>query len=123
MPIELHTEHENLLVVKASGKLTKDDYATFLPEVDQLIKEQHKINILFDMHDLHGWEAAAAWEDTKFAFHHFRDIERLAVIGEKRWQKAMTVICKPFTRAEVRYFTRQQSDEAHQWLQAQPAAH
>ena len=122
MPIELQTEHENLLVVKVSGKLTKDDYATFLPKVDQLIKEQHKINILFDMHDFHGWEFAAAWEDTKFAFHHFRDIVRLAVIGEKRWQKEMAVVCMLFTRAEVRFFMRQQSEVAHHWLQAQPAA-
>jgi hypothetical protein len=122
MPIELQTEHENLLVVKVSGKLTKDDYAVFLPKVDQLVKEQHKISILFDMHDFHGWEVTAAWEDTKFAFHHFRDIERLAVIGEKPWQKAMAVVCKPFTRAEVRYYTHDQSEHAYQWLQVQPAA-
>jgi hypothetical protein len=81
MPLELHTEHENLLVVIATGKLTKEDYAAFLPKVNEMIKEQKKINILFDMHDFHGWEAAA-WEDTKFALHHFSDIERLAVVGE-----------------------------------------
>ena len=122
MPIELQTEHENLLVVRASGKLTKDDYAALLPKVDQLITEHHKINILFDMHDFHGWEVAAAWEDTKFAFDHFRDIERLAVVGEKPWQKAMAVICKPFTQAEVRYYTHEQSDQARQWLEVPPAA-
>jgi len=122
MSLELSIEHENLLVVHASGKLTKEDYAAFLPTVDQLIQEHHKINILFDMHDFHGWEAAAAWEDTKFAWHHFRDIERLAVIGEKRWQRGMAVICKPFTRAEVRYFTHAQGEQAREWLQALPAA-
>jgi hypothetical protein len=123
MALELQTEHENLLVVKVSGKLTKADYAAFLPKVNTLIKEHSKISILFDMHDFHGWEAAAAWEDTKFTFRHFHDIERLAIVGETRWQKAMAVVCKPFTRAEVRYFTREQGDEAHQWASAQPATH
>ena len=122
MPIELQTEHENLLVVRASGKLTKDDYAALLPQVDRLIEEHYKISILFDMRDFHGWELAAAWEDTKFAFHHFRDIERLAVVGEKPWQKVMAVVCKPFTRAEVRYYAHEQSEQAHQWLQAPRAA-
>ena len=121
MSLELHTEHEHLLIVRATGRLTKDDYVAFLPKVDQLIKDQLKISILFELHDFHGWDIAAAWEDTKFAFHHFRDIERLAVIGEKRWQKAMTVLCKPFTQAEVRYFTRAQTEQARQWLQEQPA--
>ena len=121
MSLELHTEHDKVLVVRVSGKLTKADYAAFLPQVDQLLEEHAKISIVFDMHDFHGWDPAAAWEDTKFAFRHFRDIERLAVVGEKRWQKAMAVVCKPFTRAEVRYFTREQSEQAQQWAQAQPA--
>jgi hypothetical protein len=121
MSLELHGEHDNLLVVRVSGTLTKEDYAIFLPQVDGLIKEHGKISILFEMHDFHGWKLAAAWEDTKFAFQHFGDIERVAVVGEKRWQKAMTVVCKPFTRAEVRYFT--QDEEAREWLQTQPATH
>ena len=122
MSLEFHPEDGNLLVVKVSGKLTKEDYEAFLPRVDQFIKEHKKISILFDMHDFHGWEVGAAWEDTKFAFKHFHDIERLAVIGEKPWQKAMAVVCKPFTRAKVRYYTHDQSEQAHQWLQGQPAA-
>jgi hypothetical protein len=49
--------------------------------------------------------------------HHFRAIERLAVIGEKKWQKGMATFCKPFTKAEVRYFDHSQADDAHFWLQ------
>ena len=112
MPIENHTERDNLLFVRVSGKLTKEDYAQFLPRVDQLIQERHKISILFDMQDFHGLEIAAAWEDAKFAFHHFNDIERLAVMGEKQWQKSLAFFCKPFTRAQVRYFPREQREQA-----------
>lgn len=56
------------------------------------------------MHDFHGWELAAAWEDTKFSMRHFHDSERLAMVGEKAWQHWMAVFCKPFTKADVRYF-------------------
>jgi len=70
-----------------------------------------------EMRDFHGWTAGALWEDTKFAFHHFRSIERLAIIGEKKWQKGMATFCRPFTAAEVRYFERSQEQEAHDWLQ------
>ncbi len=123
MAVELREENGGrLLVIQATGKLTKGDYEQFLPVVNRLIEQHGKISILFKMVDFHGWEWSAAWEDTKFAVHHFRDIERLAVIGEKRWQKGMTIFCKPFTRAEIRYFAHNQAEEAHAWLQGAPAS-
>ncbi|HEY2412470.1 MAG TPA: STAS/SEC14 domain-containing protein [Pirellulaceae bacterium] len=107
------------LIVHVQDKLTKEDYDHFLPEVERLIKQHGKINILFDMHDFHGWTLSAMWEDTKFAAHHFRDIERLAVVGEKKWQEWMTTFCRPFTTARTRYFEHGEMEEARQWLQEQ----
>jgi hypothetical protein len=106
-----------LLVVHVEDKLTKEDYHDFVPEVDRLIKQHGKINILFDMHNFHGWTLAAAWQDTKFGVHHFSDIGRLAVVGEKKWQEWMIAFCRPFTRASIRYFEHDALDEARQWVQ------
>jgi hypothetical protein len=110
-----------VLVIQVSEKLTKEDYEHFLPEVNRLIQQHGKISILFEMHDFHGWNAGALWEDTKFALHHFGDIERLAVIGEKQWQKGMTAFCRPFTKAKIQYFEKTQAAEARTWLQSEPA--
>jgi len=115
----LHEEDDGrILVVLASGKLSRDDYEHFVPEMERLISRHGKINILFEMRDFHGWEAGALWEDTKFALHHFHDIGRLAVVGEARWEEAMTIFCKPFTKAEIRYFEHRQHDEALRWLRS-----
>ena len=43
-------------------------------------------------------------------------IERLAIVGEKTWHKWMTGFCKPFTSAEVRYFTHEELDAARAWV-------
>ena len=109
-----------LLVIRVSEKLTKEDYDHFVPAVELLIQKHGKIRMLFEMHDFHGWSASALWEDTKFAFKHYADIERLAVMGEKEWQKGMTTFCKPFTKAEIRYFEHGHADEARAWLMEQP---
>ncbi len=83
MAIELHENAElKLLEVKASGKLCKADYANFEPAVAGLIDAAGKIKILFVMHDFHGWEIGAVWEDIKFATKHCRDIEKIAMVGE-----------------------------------------
>ena len=67
----------------------------------------------------HGWEAGALWEDIKFDMKHYRDIERLALVGESKWEKGMSVFCKPFTTAKIRYFDSKDIDEACEWIKAQ----
>jgi hypothetical protein len=57
------------------------------------------------------------WEDTQFDMRHFNDIERLALVGETRWQQGMAVFCRPFTTAKVRYFDHSELAKARQWIE------
>ncbi|MDR3414492.1 MAG: STAS/SEC14 domain-containing protein [Formivibrio sp.] len=117
MPIKLNEENNGkLLIIYVSGKLVKDDYADFVPAFERLVLQHGKLRVLFDMTDFHGWSAGAAWEDTKFALHHFADIEKIAMIGERRWQHGIATFCKPFTKAMVRYFDQNDVTEARRWL-------
>jgi len=117
MALEIHEElGGKTLEVRASGKLRRENYRRFVPRVEQLIREHGKIRVLFDMRDFRGWDAGALWEDIKFNFRHYRDVERLALVGEKRWQKAMGSICRPFTTAKIRYFDRREIDRAREWI-------
>jgi hypothetical protein len=104
------------LHAKVTGKLTTEDYQAFAPIVDKQIEEHGKIRILFEMHDFHGWSAGALWEDMKFDFQHWRDIERLAIVGESKWEAGMAVFCKPFTSAKIKYFDHAKLDEAKAWI-------
>jgi hypothetical protein len=117
MAIQLNEENGGkLLAVCVSGKLAKADYEHFVPEFERLIRQQGKLSVLFDMTDFHGWDAGALWEDTKFAVKHFADIEKLAMVGEKRWQQGMAMFCKPFTKATIRYFDHADANAARTWL-------
>ncbi len=65
-----------------------------------------------------GWTAGALWEDTKFAAKHFNDIDRIAVVGESRWQRGVAVFFKPYTAADVRYFDMAAVKEARRWIRS-----
>ena len=117
MSVELHQEVDGkILNVRVSGKLTKEDYQRFVPEFEKLIEQHGKIRVLFEMDDFHGWKIAALWEDIKLDFKHFKDIERIAMVGDKAWQEGMSFFCKPFTTAEVRYFGHHEKDRAREWI-------
>lgn len=107
---------DNVLHVKATGKLTKEFYERFVPAVDDQIKRFGKLRILFEMHDFHGWTAGALWEDLKFDLKHWKDIDRLAIVGESKWQQGMAAFCKPFTAATVRYFDHADLENARKWV-------
>jgi SpoIIAA-like len=117
MSVELREEAGGkILIVKLSGKLTKQDYEHFLPEVGRLIAQHGKIRMLVQMHDFHGWTLGALWEDIKFDLKHFAHIERLALLGDRKWEAGMAVFCKPFTTATVRFFDEAQPDDASHWI-------
>jgi len=107
----------NVLEVQLSGKLTKEAYEELVPVVEEQIKENGKLRILVQLDDFHGWTAGALWEDTKFDLKHWKDIERLAIVGESKWQHGMATFCKPFTSAKIKYFEKSQLDEAREWIE------
>ena len=118
MPIQLNEEDGGkTLVIHISGKLVKADYEHFVPEFERLVRQHGKLRVLFDMTGFHGWDAGAMWEDIKFDIKHFADIERLAMIGEKKWQYGMATFFKPFTKATIRYFDHADAAEARKWLE------
>lgn len=105
-----------VLEVHVHGKLSHDDYRRFVPEFERLIQQHGKIRVLFEMSQFHGWEARALWDDIKFDWKHFADIERLAMVGDQKWEKWMAGFCRPFTTARIRYFDHGHEDAARAWL-------
>jgi len=105
-----------MLEVRISGKLNKEAYEKLVPVVDQQIKESGKVRILLILDDFHGWTMGALWEDMKFDLKHWNHIERLAIVGETKWEAGMAVFCKPFTTAKIKYFDHAKLDDARKWI-------
>ncbi len=107
---------DNILTMHISGKLIKEDYDVFVPELERMIKEHNCVRLLVVLEDFHGWTAAAAWEDSKFGLRHYNDIERMVIVGENRWEQGMALLLKPFTKAKVKYFDSSELDAAKAWI-------
>jgi hypothetical protein len=110
------TTRGSIVTLKIREKLDKNDYASFVPMIESQMRDSLPLRLLVELHDFKGWTAGALWEDTKFAARHFHDIERLAVVGDSKWEKGVALFVKPFTSADVRYFDMPTVGEARQWL-------
>jgi hypothetical protein len=107
-----------VIEVEARGRLARADYDEFVPTLEARMK-QGPVKLLVSMRDFTGWDIGALWEDIKFDIRHFRDIERLAMVGDKKWEEGMAWFCKPFTTAKIAYFDQSQIETARSWLRGQ----
>ena len=106
------------LTVRLSGKLGADDYRRFGPEIEEYLENSPQPRLLVEMHDFHGWSLGGLWEDIKFDFRHFADLDRVALVGDRKWERGMAQVCRPFTKAQVRFFDHHEVDQARDWLSA-----
>jgi len=106
-----------ILGFKMSGKLHDEDYQKFVPVVEAAIQAQGKVRMLAEFVDFHGWDLHALWDDTKFATKHCADVERIALVGDKTWEKWMATVCRPFTMARIKYFNAPDIESAWKWLE------
>lgn len=117
---EIPISEANIFGFRVSGRLTLADYQEFLPMLDSLIQEQGKISLLIELRDFKGWDMEAAKEDYRYGMAHQENLERIAIVGDKAWQRWMTTLSAPFVSSEIQYFGQDEKNEAWEWLQATP---
>lgn len=110
------TIKDKTIFTTSSGKLAKMDYEELLPLVKDLIHKYGAIRWYFEMRDFEGWSLAAFWKDARFDLSHVNDFDKVAMVGENKWQQVMTSLMKPFTKAEVRFFSLEEREEAAGWI-------
>jgi len=112
----IQTGSPKIVGFKLTGKLHDDDYKSFVPAMETILAAEGKVRLFALFEDFHGWDLHAAWDDLKFGLKHYGDLDRIAMVGDQRWEKWMVQVCKPFTKATVRYFDASHVDDAWIWL-------
>jgi len=107
---------ENMFAFKVTGKLTKKDYEEFLPVLITLIHKYGPISLLLELDDFHGLESEAIWEDYKFGTAHDKDFHKIAIVGDKRWERWMAVLMDAFTKTDIRFYNLDDAAIAWDWL-------
>ena len=101
-----------VLGLKISGKLHEEDYRQFVPGWETILTEEGRLRLLVQFEDFHGWDPHTAWDDLNFHPKHVSDFERIAVVGDRNWEKLLTSFARPFAQADMKYFDRSEIDAA-----------
>lgn len=92
------------LVVVASGRLSEEDYRGLVPRLHEAIERHGGLRLLILLRDFEGWAPKALIEDLPFDLRHRKDFERVAIVGDRRWEEIGTRIAAPFFSGSMRFF-------------------
>jgi hypothetical protein len=120
----VQTDSPKIVGFRLSGKLHDEDYRSFVPAIDAVVASEGKVRLFAQFEDFHGWDLRAAWDDLKFGLTHYSAFDRIAMVGDRKWEAWLATLCKPFTNAKVKYFNASEVDAAWTWLRegVQPMA-
>ena len=107
---------DGVIAVRATGKLTRDDYRQFTPKFDDLAKMTPPSRLLIELVDFHGWNLSGLWAELKFDVRHRSGFQAIAIVGDKPWQEWGTRLTAPFFRTKIRFFRPDERDRALSWL-------
>ena len=114
----LPESQDNMVCLRAVGKLTDAEYQKLIPELESFLEKHGTARIYCDITEMEGWELAAAWDDFAFGVKHWNDFTKLALLGNQRWEELSVKIGDKLTKADVRYFPEEEKEAALAWISA-----
>ncbi len=114
--LEILDDTENGIVrVACVGETQATDYDVSGPTLEKIIKTRKPLRLLLDLTRYSGLSQEAESRAFWFQIRHRGDMERIAIIGERKWRSAATEL-DTIVDAEVRLYDTRSEDEAVRWL-------
>jgi hypothetical protein len=118
MPCEIVEKGESLITFKISGLLKRAELAQAEKAAIEVMDSAHRIKFLILVENFQGWDNKGDWGDVSFQWRYDDQIEKIAIVGDKRWQELAEVfVGKGLRSMDIRYFTPSEIAEARTWIQ------
>jgi hypothetical protein len=122
MSVEISDNSGGILTARVSGKLTQPELAALQDAAGDILNRQGKARLLILTENFEGWERGGEWGNVSFSVQHDEQIEKMAIVGEKKWEDlALLFTAKGLRRFPIEYFQPTDLARARAWL-AEPVS-
>ena len=114
----IHLSHnDNVVTARLIGKLEPSAYDGVDAEIDNLMSIPEHPRLLLDLREFDGWTGLSALGNhLSLIREHRRVPERIAVVGDKAWQKMAERIMSKFVNAKAMFFDGDDYNGAVAWI-------
>lgn len=109
----------DIVTARLLGKLDPSAYVGVNDEIDNVMSHASHVRLLLDLREFDGWSGLSALGDhLSLVREHYRVPERIAIVGDKAWQKMAGKIMARFVNAQTKFFDSGDYDGAVAWVAA-----
>ena len=107
----------DLITFKVWGTLSEPELAAAQRVASAIFQARASVSLLVQVEqDFQGWEHGE-WADFSFQVQHDGKIQRMALVGDRRWEDlAVAFVGKGMRAFPVGYFQPAELGEALEWL-------
>jgi hypothetical protein len=106
------------MTLRASGLLKEDELLGVQKKMAAVISKQKKARILVLVEDFEGWDPNGTWNDFSFQDKLDPSIEKMAIVGDKKWQDLALMFSAQGLRGfPIEYFVPADLGKAQAWLE------
>jgi hypothetical protein len=105
---------DKILGYTISGDMTKADFQTLVPVLSSVIAAQGSVSVLFDLTGFEREKLTALGSDVDFGQQFQGKIDKIALVGDKKWEHHITKLAQPLDAKESKFF--ETDDDAWAWL-------
>ena len=120
MSAEITGNTNGVVTVRITGKLSHSELVALQEAIVAIINRQGKVRLLIIAEGFQGWEKAGDWGDLSFQIENDPHIEKMAIVGEQKWEDlALVFVAKGFRKFPIEYFKPADLTNARAWLLAE----
>jgi len=117
MAVELIKLSNQVFMLVVTGKLTEDQLFAAQREAAEAMVTMDRVRIVVVAEDFQGWEGGDEWGDLSFQIENDDKIERMALVGDKKWKLlVLAFVGQGFRSFPIEYFESGQLAKARAWV-------
>ncbi|MGH7556493.1 MAG: STAS/SEC14 domain-containing protein [Gemmatimonadota bacterium] len=114
----LDKSHGPVIGIRASGKISGEEFDPVLERLERVVAEHGKVRLLVHVERLGTFSPGAFRDDARFSIEHAKDVERVAVVADGFLFGPYIKTASKLVPGEVRRFKSKELDEAWEWIEA-----
>ncbi len=109
-------KNKNIVGLKIYGDITKRQRDRIIDLMKSRVKKTGKIRLLILFEPRTTMDHESILENLNFARAYSEYIEKMAVVGDRAWEKTWIYLFGLFASVDTEYFGRSEWEKAVQWL-------
>lgn len=111
------TSSGDVITAQLIGKLEPSAYENMDAKIDDAFSQTQCPRLLLDLREFDGWSGLSALsQHLSLIREHRRKPERIAIVGDKTWQRLAEKVMSHFVNAKAHFFEKDDYEGARTWV-------